>query len=64
MVGWHQMKHAVLRSFEQAPSQACKDKKKGKKPTPNNWIFSNQTDNIYSLRVVPRYFRKCLNSSE
>lgn len=38
-------------------------KKKRNKP-PNNWIFSNQTDNIYSLRVVPKYFRKFLSLSE
>lgn len=47
MVGWHQMKHTVLQSFKQALSQARKDKME--KKTPNNWIFSNQTDNIYSL---------------
>lgn len=39
------------------------EKKKRNKP-PKNWIFSNQTDNIYSLRVVPKYFRKFLSLSE
>lgn len=58
------MKHMVLWSFKRALNKAYKDKKKKRNKLPNNWIFSNQTDNIYSLRVVPKYFRKFQSLSE
>lgn len=45
-------------------ARLIKTKKKKRNKPPNNWIFSNQTDNIYSLPVVPKYFRKFLSLSE
>lgn len=42
MVGWHQTKHTVLQSFKQALSQACKDKKKEKKPQTTGFSLIRQ----------------------